>query len=111
MKRVLWLACAGLVAVYPLSAQEPKLRETLNGHTELVCSVAFSLDGNKLASGNIDTTITLWDVVTWKIAILNGHKQWITSVAYSPDGKTLASGSADKMIKLWDVKPGKEADK
>jgi hypothetical protein len=38
------LACPGLIAPSPLSAQEPKERATLKGHTEPVRSVAFSPD-------------------------------------------------------------------
>ena len=33
MSRVVWLACVGLVAVSPLSAEELKLQDTLKGHT------------------------------------------------------------------------------
>ena len=100
----LGVACLGLVPLGPLSAQEPKLRDTY-GHTDTVYSVAFSPDGKLLASvGDNDSTIKLWDVATGKErATLKGHKHDVMSVAYSPDGKTLASGSADKTIKLWDV--------
>jgi len=68
MKRVLWLACAGLVAASPLLAQEPKLRDTFKGHTGFVLSVAFSPDGKTLASGGLDNTIKLWDVKPGKEA-------------------------------------------
>jgi WD40 repeat protein len=36
----------------------------LQGHTNRVCSVAFSPDGLILASGSYDSTIKLWDVTS-----------------------------------------------
>src|SRR5947209_5077881 len=108
---VVWLGvgCLGLLPLLPLSAQEPKLRATLKGHTEVVFAVAFSPDGKTLASASQDNTIKLWGVKTGEEhAILKGHTSVVSSVAYSPDGKTLASASRDKTIKLWDVQTGKE---
>src|SRR4051794_3232059 len=92
----LCVACLGLLLLSPLSAQEPKLRGTLNGHTGFVICVACSPDGKMLASGSQDHTIKLWDVASGKErATLKGHREPVSSVAYSPDGKTLASGSED----------------
>ena len=83
-------------------AQEPKLRSTLKGHTEVAYAVAFSPDGKTLASGSLDNTIKLWDVTTGRnTATLNGHSGGVTSIAFSPDGNTLASGSMDTTMKLW----------
>jgi WD40 repeat protein len=110
---VVWLcmACLGLL-LSPLSAQEPKLQDTLKGHTNWVMSVAFSPDGKTLASASVDQTIKLWDVATGKEqATLKGHTEVVFSVAFSPDGKRLASGSKDGTIKLWDVAVSKQADK
>ncbi len=90
-----------------------KERNRLQGHSELVISVAFSPDGKTLASGSADKTIKLWDVATGKLSqTLTGHSDGVysdevSSVAFSPDGKTLASGSHDKTIKLWDMATGK----
>ena len=39
---------------------------TLQGHEKMVFSVAFSLDGTKLASGSEDTSIRLWEIPTGK---------------------------------------------
>ena len=104
MKRVLFLACMGVITAFPLSAQELRLRDTLAGHTGVVSSIAFSPDGKTLASGSWDKTIRLWDVATGKnTASLKGHTLEVLSVAYSPDGKTLASGSDDQTVRLWDV--------
>ena len=79
----------------------------LKGHTEAISSIAFSPDGQTLASGSLDDTIRLWDVNTGKhLRTLAEHWDNVTSVAFSPDGQTLASGSEDRTIKLWDANTG-----
>ncbi|GCL41668.1 protein kinase domain-containing protein [Dolichospermum planctonicum] len=84
------------------------LLQTLKGHSHGVSSVAYSPDGQTLASGSYDKTIKLWNVNTGKLLqTLEGHSDWVWSVAYSPDGQTLASESSDGTIKLWNVKTGK----
>jgi WD40 repeat protein len=89
-----WLgvACLGLLPVSPVSAQEPKLRATLHGHTQAVVSVAYSPDGKTLASASYDGTLKLWDVTSGKErTTLRGHTGCVGSVAFNPDGKALAS--------------------
>jgi WD40 repeat protein len=84
-----------------------KLLQTLKGHSSWVNSVAYSPDGQTVASGSWDKTIKLWNVKTGNLLqTLKGHSSSVNSVAYSPDGQTLASGNGDKTIKLWNVKTG-----
>ncbi len=81
------------------------LIRTLTGHTNWVMSVAFSPDGQTLASGSWDSTIKLWRVSDGSlIRTLTGHTSSVRSVAFSPDGQMLASGSRE--IKLWNVSDG-----
>ncbi|KAA3662995.1 MAG: hypothetical protein DWQ04_11865, partial [Chloroflexi bacterium] len=84
---------------------------TLSGHEDWVRSVAFSPDGQTLASGSADGTVRLWDLSHpgAEPVVLSGHASSVGSVAFSPDGQTLASGGEDQKVRLWDLShPGAE---
>lgn len=105
-----------------LSTEKKKQIASLVGHrlapsdiTEpgSVLTLAFSPDGETLASGSRDTTIRLWNTkTTYHKVTLTGHNGWVTTVVFSSDGKTIASGatythwSSDSSIRLWDAKTG-----
>lgn len=83
-------------------------RYALTGHTDWVEAIAFSPDGERLASASWDATIRLWDTGTGTHKqTLTGHTGGVGSVSFSPDGQTLASGSMDSSIRLWDVPTGR----
>src|SRR5262249_38407558 len=79
----------------------------MKGHADAVHALAFSPDGQTLASCGYDRLVKLWDVVTGKLVRdLKDHSDAVYSVAFSPDGKLLASGAADRAVKVWDVATG-----
>jgi WD40 repeat protein len=70
-------------------------------------TTAISRDG-KLAFGNEDNTVTIWDSTTGEPPeqLLGGHSGSVRCLAFSLDGKILASGSDDQSIRLWSVGKG-----
>lgn len=74
--------------------------------SEAVFCLAFSPDGQTLASGNYDKSIQVWRMDGTSLRSLSGHSREILSLAFSPNGLLLASGSADKTIRLWRVNDG-----
>jgi WD40 repeat protein/serine/threonine protein kinase len=71
-------------------------------HTGLISSLAFSPDGQTLASSSLDYSIRLWNFATRQpIGALQGHAGEVLSLAFAPDGKTIASGGSDGVVKLW----------
>ena len=78
------------------------------GHTDIVWSVAFSPDGQTLASASADNLVRLWNVETEQLLYaFIGHTYHVNSVAFSPDGQTLASASRDQTVRLWNPNTGK----
>ncbi|MBR8832557.1 MAG: NACHT domain-containing protein [Stigonema ocellatum SAG 48.90 = DSM 106950] len=83
---------------------------SIRGNQGRIRSVAFSPDGQILASGGANNTIKLWEISEISqskcIKTLDGHTNWVWKVVFSPDGQTLASSSEDQTIRLWDIHTG-----
>ncbi|NJP06907.1 MAG: hypothetical protein HC837_15460 [Chloroflexaceae bacterium] len=87
-----------------------QLIRTLYGHTSEVLGVAWSPDGQQLASASHDRSIKLWQVANGTcLTTITGHSQKVFWVAWSPDGLTLASASDDRTIRIWHSADGSPA--
>ena len=95
----------GGIRLFRLEDRQPYLY--IEGHGKdllVVTDLAFSPDGQMLASSSIDSTVKIWDTDTGEcLKTYRGEQQWIWSVAFSPDGQIVASGGEDRIIRLWNI--------
>lgn len=95
-----------------------KIVQALKEHQNIVKALAFSADGQFLATASNDSTLILWKVIKteasesrhveklWSIPQSHGENTWILALAFSPDNQLLASGGDNGTIKLWEVNRG-----
>ncbi|PQO44306.1 WD40 repeat domain-containing protein [Blastopirellula marina] len=100
---------SGAVRIWEVATGE--LKQSLSGHRDAIYSVAFSPNGQLLATGSYDKEAILWD---WQsgspLTTLTGHNDAIYDLAFRPDSKVLATCSADRTVKLWDVASGERLE-
>ena len=88
-------------------AQTWRHQLTLEGHLDQISSLAYSPDGQRIASGSKDKTAKIWDAHTGQCLLtLDLHTKEVTSLAYSPDGSHIVTGSEDGIAKIWGVQTG-----
>jgi WD40 repeat protein/serine/threonine protein kinase len=103
---------AGSVSDRSLELREPLFTCR---HEEPVIGVAFSPDGQLLASASAETNkpgeVKVWDAAGGKLLFrFDGQTlpNPLVQLAFSPDGRWLAGGSVDNTVKVWDVTTGQE---
>lgn len=85
-----------------------KLVRTLEGHQNVISSLAFDPQGDMLVSGSFDTTVKFWETRSGRLLrTLKGHQERVLSLAIDPQGSRLASGSSDGTVMLCETLRGK----
>jgi serine/threonine protein kinase/WD40 repeat protein len=85
------LADPGKVVLWDVAKREQF--GTLRGHGERIFDLAFSPDGEWLASGSLDYTARIWDTRTGQqVAAFSGESSPAHRVVWSPTGDRLAVG-------------------
>lgn len=103
------LCASGAVQIWDTTTGRPH-RQPLQGHNGSITDVAFSPQGNLLATAGEDDTLRLWDVATGK-EIVQLRTDTAKSVfpaqrvvKFSPDGSLVASfNDQGSPISLWKV--------
>jgi eukaryotic-like serine/threonine-protein kinase len=90
-----WYYLMRLCTVEPVVIQEKKA----------VHGVAFSPDGERLASAGVDGDVRILNSRTGKLdrTIEKAHTDSVVCVTFHPEGKHLATAGADRLVKVWDL--------
>lgn len=69
-------------------------------------TVAFSRDGERVATGGITDEVHVWESRTGRPLKTLSEVGWTKAIAFSPDGTRLAAGGDDQTVRLWDLRSG-----
>jgi WD40 repeat protein/serine/threonine protein kinase len=104
--RLLAAGSGGVVRVWDWKSRQ--LLHTFAGHEHHSIPVAFSRDGQRLATGDWRDGLKFWDLETGlSIRTFLAHRHPISALAFSPDGESLASASFDRTVKMSDSRTDK----
>ncbi len=115
--KVVCLCGIGLVAVgaiileFGSSESRWQKRTSFVGPAHPILVVAFSPDGERLASGDSEGDLFIWQWGHDKpFSVRHSEtKSRLLSLAFSSDGRLLASGYSDGSARIWDVSRTEEA--
>ena len=90
-----------------------QLKATLSGHTKNIVEIAFSPDGQTVATGSEDGMVRLWNTRTGEELATLPHagRYEALKIVWSPDGRSIAIDCnpwhGDGETQIWDAHQGK----
>ena len=78
-------------------------------HKDIVTDVAWSPDGESIASTSADATVRIWNAGTGQTTrVYKGHTGAVYALSWSPDGSQMATASEDGGVHVWNVRTGEK---
>jgi WD40 repeat protein len=96
-----------VLVVWDLATRQPAARLR---HDPRVWDVAWSPDGQRIASGGDDHIVRVWQVASAREVMQARHDNPVFGLDWSRDGLRLASGGGDRSTRIWDVASGAELE-
>lgn len=107
---VLAIAEGGSITLY--DAQSGQRLRLFEGPPGDIFSLAWSHDGQKLASSARDNSIRIWHSESTKaLHVMRGHRGDVLGIAWAPDDRSLASASKDSTLRIWEAETGRQTDR
>lgn len=100
---------ASAVAIKKNGLKDVSLVRTLQGHADVVWSVAPSFDSQTIVSSSGDKTIKVWNLLTGELLrTISGNTDYVLDVALASGDRTLVSSSyaSDNAIHTWNLPTG-----
>lgn len=94
--------------------RESRPFSSLSGHTQEVCGLRWSTNGQQLASGGNDNQLNIWDFKRYSMECtplfsLRGHTAAVKALSWNPVQPNLlvsGGGTADKTLRFWNTSTG-----
>lgn len=92
----------GNLLIYDFTTPQPTLLSTVSLGTPYSFGLAFSPDGNKIATGCSDKKLLIHNANTGtEIHSIDAHANWVTGVDWSVNEQIVTCGD-DMFVRLWD---------
>lgn len=102
------IAIAGSEVVEVWELETVRKHLDLKGHKKWVYCLAYSPDGQWLATGGWDRTVKLRKAATGQEAMtIFAHEGFVLSLCFSPDSRNLVTTSEDRSVRLWEIPSGR----
>jgi WD40 repeat protein len=74
----------------------------LGGHKDMITVAAFNADGSRLATGDSNGNVIVWDTITGhELLTFPAHINQAMALSFAPDDRSLASGGSDLVLRIW----------